>query len=84
MTRHAGQKRVKRLNTPKYLQIKRKHGTFLVKPSSGPHPSRFCLTLLHVVRDLLKLADDHREAKKLIGKGYFKVDGRIIKDTSFP
>jgi small subunit ribosomal protein S4e len=84
MTRHGGTKVLKRLNTPKYLQIKRKHGKFSVKPSPGPHPSRFSLSLLHIVRDLLKIVDNQREAKKLIGLGNFKVDGKVIKDKAFP
>ncbi|MFX0056761.1 MAG: 30S ribosomal protein S4e [Candidatus Hodarchaeota archaeon] len=84
MTRHGGQKTLKRLNTPKYLQIKKKHGRFFVKPSPGPHSSRFCLPLLHIVRDLLKIVNSHREAKKLIGLGYFKVDGKVVKDKSYP
>ena len=84
MTRHGGQKVLKRLNTPAYLQIKRKHGTFFVKPTPGPHPSRFCLPLLHIARDLLSIVDNHKEAKKLIGLGYFKVDGKVIRKKSYP
>jgi small subunit ribosomal protein S4e len=84
MTRHGGQKILKRLNTPAFLQIKRKYGKFFVKPSPGPHPSRFCLPLLHIVRDLLQIVDTHREAKKLIGLGYFKVDGKVVRDKAFP
>ena len=84
MTRHGGQKTLKRLNTPAFLQIKRKHGKFFIKPSPGPHPSRFCLPLLHTVRDILKLTDNYREAKKLIGLGNFKVDGKIVRDGGYP
>ena len=84
MTRHGGQKVLKRLNTPAHLQIKRKHGTFFVKPVSGPHPSRFCLPLLHIIRDLLAIVPNHKEAKKLIGLGYFKIDGKIIRNKSYP
>jgi small subunit ribosomal protein S4e len=84
MTRHGGTRSSKRLNTPKFLQIKRKHGKFFMAPSPGPHPSRFCLPLLHIVRDLLKIVDNHREAKKLIGLGKFKVDGKIVKDKTYP
>ncbi|MBN1802940.1 MAG: 30S ribosomal protein S4e [Candidatus Lokiarchaeota archaeon] len=84
MTRHGGTRSVKRLNTPAYLQIKRKHGKFFVKPSPGPHPSNFCLPLLHVVRDLLKVVDTHREAKKLIGQGLFKVDQKVVRDKTYP
>ncbi|MFX1378122.1 MAG: 30S ribosomal protein S4e [Promethearchaeota archaeon] len=84
MTRHGGQKTLKRLNTPAHLQIKRKQGTFFVNPTPGPHPSRFCLPLLHIVRDLLTIVNTHKEAKKLIGLGYFKVDGKVIRDKSYP
>jgi len=84
MARHGGQKVLKRLNTPSFLQIKRKHGKFFVKASPGPHPSRFCLPLLHILRDLLKIGDTHRETKKLIGLGLVKVDGKIVKNKSFP
>jgi small subunit ribosomal protein S4e len=66
------------------MQIKRKHGTFFIKPTPGPHPSRFSLPLLHIVRDLLKIVDNHREAKKLIGLGYFKIDGKIVEDKNYP
>ena len=84
MTRHGNQKVLKRLNTPAFLQIKRKHGKFFVKTTPGPHSSRFCLPLLHIVRDLLKIVDTHREAKKLIVAGYFKVDGKRVRNKSFP
>lgn len=84
MARHGGMKTLKRLNTPKYLQIKRKHGKFFIKASPGAHPSRFCLPLLHIVRDLLKFVGNYREAKKLIVLGNFKVDGKIVRDPSFP
>jgi small subunit ribosomal protein S4e len=84
MTRHGETKTLKRLNTPKFLQIKRKHGKFFIKSSPGPHSSRFSLPLLHVVRDLLKIVDNHREAKKLIGLGKFKIDGKVVKDKGYP
>jgi small subunit ribosomal protein S4e len=84
MTRHGGQKVLKRLNTPAYLQIKRKHGTFFVNPTPGPHPRRFCLPLLHIVRDLLTIVKTHKEAKKIIGLGYFKIDGKVIRNKSYP
>ncbi len=84
MTRHGGKKTLKRLNTPQYLRIKRKHAKFFIKPSAGSHPSRFCLPLLHIVRDLLKIVDNHREAKKIIGLGHFKVDGKVVKNGSYP
>ena len=84
MTKHGGNKTLKRLNTPNFMQIKRKHGKFFINPSPGPHPKRFSLSLLHVVRDLLKIVNSYRDAKKLIGLGYFKVDGKVVKDRAYP
>ena len=84
MTGHGEMKTLKRLNTPAHLRIKRKHGKFFIKSSPGPHPSRFCLPLLHIVRDLLNLSDNYREAKKLIGQGYFKIDQKVVKDRAYP
>ena len=84
MTRHGETKTLKRLNTPKFLQIKRKQGKFFIKSSPGPHSSRFSLPLLHVVRDLLTIVDNYREAKKLIGLGKFKIDGKVVKDKGYP
>jgi small subunit ribosomal protein S4e len=84
MARHGGSRTLKRLNTPKFLQIKRKHGKFFMNPSPGPHPSRYCLPLLHIVRDLLEIVDNYREAKKIIGLGNFKVDGKVVKDKTYP
>jgi small subunit ribosomal protein S4e len=84
MTKHGEPSTLKRLNTPKFLRIKRKHGKFFVRPSPGPHEARFCLPLLHIVRDLFEIVDNYREAKKMIGRGFFKVDGRVVKDPNFP
>jgi small subunit ribosomal protein S4e len=36
------------------------------------------------VRDLLEIVDNHREAKKIIGLGHFKIDGKIVKDRTYP
>ncbi|MBY9006874.1 MAG: 30S ribosomal protein S4e [Candidatus Lokiarchaeota archaeon] len=84
MTRHGGQKVLKRLNTAGHLRISRKHGKFFVNPSAGPHKKDFCLPLVHIIRDLLKIVDTHREAKKLVNNGYFKVDGKIVMDETYP
>ena len=36
------------------------------------------------MRDLLAIVDNHKEAKKLIGLGYLKVDGKVIREKSYP
>jgi len=79
MSRHA-----KRLTAPKTLQIPRKEHKFIVKPSPGPHNYETSLPLLVVVRDMLGLAKNSREARKIIKSGKVLVDGRIRKDHKFP
>ncbi len=59
-------------------------GVFTVKPRPGPHPSDKSLPILHIVRDFLDVAEDARTARILIKQGNFLVDGRVVKDTSFP
>jgi len=49
----------------------------------GPHKSSDSISLLYLVRDMLKLADNAKEAKKIIYGGKVLVDGKAIKDCSF-
>jgi len=84
MARTGSRKSLKRLNTPKFMQIPRKHGKYFVNPRAGPHPARDCLPLLHIVRDLFKIVDVYKDAKKLITSGNFMVDGKVVKDIKYP
>ncbi|MEM1657662.1 MAG: 30S ribosomal protein S4e [Candidatus Jordarchaeales archaeon] len=80
-----GQSRhLKRMAAPGSWRIPRKGTTWVVKPSPGPHPIEDSIPLLILVRDLLKIADNMREAKKIIKSGHIKVDGVVRKDHKFP
>ena len=84
MARMGGQRRLKALNTPAFWPILRKKHKWAVKPRPGPHPSYMSLPLLVIVRDVLQLADNAREARKIISEGHIEVDGRIRKDYKYP
>lgn len=75
---------LKRLKAPKTWRIERKVAKWTVKPSPGPHPVDRSIPLLIVVRDLLKLADTGREARKIIAAREILVDGRARRDYKFP
>jgi len=75
---------LKRLAAPPFWPITRKGFKWAVKPSPGPHPIDQCIPLLVIVRDVLGYAKTAREARKLIGEGHFKVDGRVRRDYKFP
>lgn len=84
MARMGGQRRLKALAAPKFWPILRKEYKWTVKPRPGPHPAEFSLPLLLIVRNVLGYAKTGREARKLIGEGHFKVDGRVRKDYKYP
>ncbi len=77
-------KHQKRLSAPKTWKIERKTHYWAVKPRPGPHPKDRSIPLLMLVRDFLKLADNSREAKKIIKEGKILVDQRVRNDEKFP
>ncbi len=84
MGRMGGRRHLKRLAAPEFWPVLRKEATWTVKPRCGPHSADRSLPLLIVVRDVLGYAETHREARKLIAEGHFKVDGRVRRDYKFP
>jgi small subunit ribosomal protein S4e len=80
-----GNKRhLKRLNTPGFLRIHRKTNKFSLKPRPGPHPKQFCLSIGHVLRDLLKLTNNAKETNVLLKQRKVLVDGTVRVDPNFP
>ncbi|MDR2544658.1 MAG: 30S ribosomal protein S4e [Methanobrevibacter sp.] len=84
MANMGSRRHLKRFKAPKNWNIHPKEKKWTVKPSPGSHSIENSLSLLIVVRDLLKLADNAREAKRIINTGNILVDGRIIKNYKFP
>ncbi|MHA1821739.1 MAG: 30S ribosomal protein S4e [Promethearchaeota archaeon] len=83
MGKKGGDRRRKRFNTPKYIHINKKEAKFFFKVRPGPH-DKDSLPLAHIIRDILKLADNASEARKIIKMGKILVDGVIRKDPRFP
>lgn len=75
---------LKRLSAPRSWQIERKVAKWAVKPACGPHGVDEAIPLLNVVRDYLGIADNAREAKKLISGRKILVDGKARRDYKFP
>jgi small subunit ribosomal protein S4e len=77
-------RKLKRLVAPKFWRVGRKVRKWVVSPSPGPHKKMECFPLLIIVRDILKLAEDAKEAKRIIKSGEVLVDGKVRKDHAFP
>jgi len=77
-------KHLKRMTIPRSWPIPRKTHEWAAKQSAGPHSARESMPLLAIVRDMLKLADNAREVKRILHEGGVLVDGQIRKDIKFP
>src|SRR4030042_6950194 len=77
-------KHMKRMAAPTTWAIPRKPSHWVTKPSPGPHGTRESMPLLAVVRDMLRLCDNAREARFIIGSRGVSVDGKIVTDYKYP
>jgi len=75
MGKKGGDSRVKRQMAPKFWDIKRKQGQFVVRVKPGPHSKNRSYPLGMVLRDMLNVASTMHEAEKILKAGKVKVDG---------
>ena len=75
---------MKRLTAPRSWPVKRKIGIWVTKPAPGPHAVEDSMPIVLVMRDMLKLCDNAREAKRVIGERDILVDGRPVRDPKLP
>ncbi|HOT07484.1 MAG: 30S ribosomal protein S4E [Methanosaeta sp. PtaB.Bin039] len=74
----------KRVTIPKSWPIARKTSKWVAKLSPGPHSAKWSMPLLLVARDMLKLADNAREVKRILYEGQVLVNGKPRRDEKFP
>ncbi|MBC7110348.1 MAG: 30S ribosomal protein S4e [Archaeoglobi archaeon] len=74
----------KRITAPRSWPVPRKEHKWVVKPSPGPHSQETSIPLAVVLRDILKVAHNMREVKKILSEGQIYVDGRVRKNYKFP
>ncbi len=79
MSRHQ-----KRVTVPVSWPIARKNKKWVAKTSPGPHSAGESIPLVTVIRDMLKLVDNSREAKRILYEGKVLVDGRVQKNHKLP
>jgi len=84
LAKHGGTRHLKRLSAPAAIPVARKEMVWLKKTRPGPHARKASATLSYFVRDALNLAENFREAKRLIKNGEVVVDGVQARDEKRP
>ena len=77
-------KHLKRLPAPRSWSIPRKTHFWIVRPSPGPHGIGESVPLGSILRDMLKVCDNAREARHILNNRGVLVDGRAVTDPKFP
>jgi small subunit ribosomal protein S4e len=84
MASHGMKRHMKRLARPKAMPISPKKYTYLRKASAGPHRKDYSLPIATFLVEILNVAENAREARKLLRAGVVLVDGKAVRDPSFP
>lgn len=79
MSGHGGSRHIKRMAVPSLISHQRKAATFVQKPSPGRHALGESLALSTLLRDVLGLVEDTRQARKLLVEGKIIVDGKVAR-----
>ncbi len=74
---------LKRLPAPKRWEILRKENKYITRPNPGSHSFETGVPVVVLLRDMMKLASNAKEAKYMITKYQLLVDGKKRNDVKF-
>lgn len=75
---------LKRLAAPRSWPLKRKANVWTAKQSAGSHSVETSLPAVFVLRDMIKICDTSREAKRIVANRELLVDGKAIRSIKAP
>ena len=84
VAKKGGSRKLKRLAAPRTYKIPRKIFKWAVKTMPGPHPADSSIPVAVLLRDVLGVAKNLREVKYILRRGYFKIDGKVIREYKYP
>ncbi len=85
MGKRGGSTHLKRLATPKAVPISdRKANEWIIKPAPGPHSTNYSIPLTVLLRDVLKIVNDSREAGIILHERSVLVDGKVRTKKDYP
>ena len=83
MTNHGSSRHINRLAKSRAIPMPKKGAKWLIKASPGAHSKDESIPLQVLIRDVLHLAEDAREARRIIRTGEVLVDGKVRKKNDF-
>ena len=83
MGKKGGSKHLKRLPAPTFWPIHKKEFKWVIKPKPGPHMKDRSFPLLLILREVLGLAKNRKEADRILSENNIKVDGVIRNKDTF-
>lgn len=83
MGKKGGSKHLKRLPTPTFWPIHKKEFKWIVNPKPGSHKKIYSFPLLVILREILGLAKNRKEANRILSENHVKVDGVIREKDTF-
>lgn len=75
---------MKRLTAPRSWPLKRKIRVWVTKQSPGPHSIEMSMPAAIILRDMLKLCDTAKEAKRIVGDREVLIDGKPLRSPKMP
>ena len=75
---------IKRIAIPRSWPLKKKAHIFTTKQSAGAHSLETSMPVITVLRDVLGICDNAKEAKRIIGNRDVLVDGKAVKNPKAP
>ena len=75
---------MKRLAVPRSWPVKKKSHVWITKQSAGAHSIEESMPAVVVLRDILGICDNAKEAKRAIADREILVDGKALKDYKAP
>lgn len=75
---------MKRIAIPRSWPLQKKAHVFTTKQSAGAHSIENSMPVSTVLRDIIKICDTAREAKRLVGNREIFVDGKAVKNPKMP
>lgn len=74
----------KRMSMPTSWKVPKKTNKWITATCPGPHTKESGIPLLVILRDLLKIVDNAKEAKQILQERQVLVDGVARKELKFP